>query len=365
MDGAYTDGDVVKVLTHQGKFIGNGYINGHSKITIRLLSFHDEGINRDFFYRRIEDALKYRLSLGYNINDSFRVVFSEGDLLPGLIVDKYADMLSLQILTLGMERWKKEIVEILAGLFNPETIIERSDVEVRRKEGLEPVKGIIWGKEKNITIVNMDGLKFEIDLMEGHKTGFYLDQQENRRAIEPYVKGRRVLDCFSYTGSFALYAVKYGAREVLALEDSGKVMDMLKRNIQLNGFEDMIKAEKGDAFQWLRDKYKTGEKFDCIMLDPPSFVKDKGARGGAARGYKDINLTALKLLNNGGFLITSSCSQNVSPDHFLDIIHDAAVDAGCLLHLMENRSQSKDHPILLSMPQTHYLKFVVVRKIEK
>ncbi|MDD5434028.1 MAG: class I SAM-dependent methyltransferase, partial [Nitrospira sp.] len=169
------------------------------------MSFRDEEINRDFFYRRIEDALKYRLSLGYNINDSFRVIFSEGDLLPGLIVDKYADTLSLQILTLGMEKWKNEIVEILAGLFNPETIIERSDVEVRRKEGLEPVKGIIWGKEKNITTVNMDGLKFEIDIIEGHKTGFYLDQQENRRAIEQYVKGGRVLDCFSYTGSFALY----------------------------------------------------------------------------------------------------------------------------------------------------------------
>ena len=362
VEGSYADGDVVRVLTQQGRFIGKGYINGHSKIAVRLLSFSDEEINRDFLYRRIEEALKCRLSLGYKMNGSFRVVFSEGDLLPGLIVDKYADVLSIQILTLGMEKWKDVIVKILADLFNPVTIIERSDVEVRKKEGLEPFKGILWGKEKNKKVITMDGLKFEIDLMEGHKTGFYLDQQENRRAIEPYVKGGRVLDCFAYTGSFALYALKYGAREVLALEDSGKVMEMLKTNIQINGFEDMIKAEKGDAFQWLRDKYKSGEKYDCIMLDPPSFVKEKGARGGAVRGYKDVNLTALKLLNDGGFLITSSCSQNVSPDYFLDIIHDAAVDAGCLLQLMENRSQSNDHPILLSMPQTHYLKFVVVRK---
>ncbi|MBI5194557.1 MAG: class I SAM-dependent rRNA methyltransferase [Nitrospirae bacterium] len=365
IDGNYTNGDVVKVFTQQGRFVGKGYINAHSKIAVRILSFQDAEINREFIYRRIEDALKYRLSLGYNINGSFRVVFSEGDLLPGLIVDKYEDKLSLQILTLGMDMWRGEIVKILTELFNPMTIIERSEVEVRKKEGLEPVKGILYGKDEVKTVVSMDGMSFEIDLMEGHKTGFYLDQQENRHSIEPYIKGGRVLDCFAYTGAFALYAVKYGAKEVLALEDSGKVMEMLKRNILLNNFDNIIKAEKGDAFQWLRDRYKAGERFDCIMLDPPSFVKDKGARGGAARGYKDINLTALKLLNDGGFLITSSCSQNVSPDHFLDIIHDAAVDAGCLLQLMENRPQSKDHPILLSMPQTHYLKFVVVRKVDR
>lgn len=356
---------MVRVFTQQGRFIGKGYINSHSKITVRMLSFQDAEINRDFFQRRIEEAMKYRLSLGYDIKGSFRVVFSEGDLLPGLIVDKYEKVLSLQILTLGMEKWRDEIVGILKELFNPVTIIDRSDVEVRKKEGLEPARGILYGKDEVKPVVIMDGLKFEIDTMEGHKTGFYLDQQENRHAIEPYVTGRRVLDCFAYTGAFALYAVKYGAREVLALEDSGKVMEMLKRNIELNGLGNIIKAEKGDAFQWLRDRYKAGERFDCIMLDPPSFVKDKGARGGAARGYKDINLTALKLLNDGGYLITSSCSQNVSPDHFLDIIHDAAVDAGCLLRLMENRHQSKDHPILLSMPQTHYLKFVVVRKMER
>lgn len=365
VEGAYTNGDVVYVTDHKGRVIGKGYINDRSKIVIRILTFRDEEIDRAFFRQRIEEAVDYRRSLGYPPDGSFRVVFSEGDLLPGLIVDKYGDILSLQILTLGMERWKEEIVDILKELIHPETIIERSDVEVRRKEGLEPTKGVLWGKGQEKTLITLDGLKFEIDLMEGHKTGFYLDQQENRRLIRPYVAGRRVLDAFSYTGAFALYAAKYGAKEVLALEDSGKVMEGLKQNIGRNHFEDRITVEKGNAFQWLRDRYKASERFDCIVLDPPSFVREKAARDGAVRGYKDINLMALKLLTDGGYLITSCCSQNISPDQFLDIIHDAASDAGCLLQLVENRSQSRDHPILLSMPQTHYLKFVVARKMAK
>ncbi len=362
IDDSYANGDIVQILDHKSKFIGKGYINDHSKIAIRLLTFQDENIDKAFFNRRIEEALKYRLSIGYQEEGSFRVVFSEGDLIPGLIVDKYEDILSIQILSLGMEMWKGDLLEILKELIHPETIIERSDAEVRRKEGLEPTKGFLWGKEKEDTTITLDGLRFEIDLLEGHKTGFYLDQQENRIVIEPYVKGKKVLDTFSYTGAFACYAAIYGAKEVLALEDSGKVMERLNKNIHLNNYADTITAERGDAFQWLRDRHKAGERFDCVILDPPSFVKEKGARSGAFRGYKDINLMALKLLNDGGYLITSSCSQNILPSQFLDIIHDAASDAGCLVQLLENRFQSRDHPILLSMPQTYYLKFVVVRK---
>lgn len=364
IDGNYTNGDIVSVLDPRGRFIGRGYINDRSKITIRILSFQDEDIDRYFFHRRIEEGLKYRLSLGYRKDGSFRAVFSEGDLLPGLIVDKYENILSLQILTLGMERWRNDIVEILKGLLHPETIIERSDVGVRKKEGLEPTKGLLWGKEQDRTIISLDGLRFEVDLLEGHKTGFYLDQQENRHIIEPYVRGRKVLDGFSYTGAFALYAARYGAIDILALEDSNKAMEGLKRNIKLNGLEGVIKAEKGDAFKWLRERFKAVGRFDCVILDPPSFVKEKGAKGGAFRGYKDINLMALKLLNDGGYLITSSCSQNISPSKFLDILNDAARDAGCFLQLLENRLQSRDHPILLAMPQTHYLKFVAVRKVK-
>src|SRR3989338_3336039 len=326
IDGLYSNGDIIAVTDKRGKFIGKGYINDNSKIIIRLLSFKDEPIDKSFFKKKLEDAIKYRISLGWQMEDSFRVVFSEGDFLPGLIVDKYDRVISLQILTLGIEKRKEDIVEILKDIFMPKAIIERSDVEVRKKEGLQPKKGILWGEEVNKVTIILNGLKFEIDLMEGHKTGFYLDQQENRHLIKPYVAGRRVLDAFSYTGAFALYAAKYGAKEVLALEDSGKVMEGLKQNIGLNHFEDRITVEKGDAFQWLRGRYKAGKRFDCIMLDPPSFVREKAARDGAVRGYKDINLMALKLLTDGGYLITSSCSQNISPDQFLDIIHDAAND---------------------------------------
>ena len=365
IDGSYANGDIVQILDPQSKFIGKGYINDRSKIIMRLLTFQDENIDRAFLNRRIEEALKYRLSIGYHKEGSFRVIFSEGDLLPGLIVDKYEDVLSIQILTLGMEGWKRVLLEILKELIHPETIIERSDAEVRRKEGLEPTKGCLWGKEKNKTTITLDDLRFEIDLLEGHKTGFYLDQQENRAVIAPYVKGRNILDCFSYSGAFAIYAARYGAKKIIALEDSGKVMEMLKRNVQLNNLDYKIRVEKGDAFQWLRNKYKSGERFDCVMLDPPSFVKGKEAKAGAMRGYKDINLMGLKLLTDRGYLMTSSCSQNISPTQFLDTIHEAATDAGCLLQLIEHRSQSKDHPILLSMPQTHYLNFVVARKLGK
>ncbi|MBI5096174.1 MAG: class I SAM-dependent rRNA methyltransferase [Nitrospirae bacterium] len=191
VEGAYTNGDIVQVTDHKGRVIGKGYINDRSKIVIRILTFRDEEIDRAFFRQRIEEAVDYRRSLSYPPDGSFRVVFSEGDLLPGLIVDKYGDILSLQILTLGMERWKEEIVDILKELLHPETIIERSDVEVRRKEGLEPTKGVLWGKGQEKTIITLNDLKFEIDLMEGHKTGFYLDQQENRAIIKPYVAGKR------------------------------------------------------------------------------------------------------------------------------------------------------------------------------
>lgn len=365
IDGGYTNGDIVQVVDDRDRFIGKGYINDRSRITIRLLSLLDEDINRGFIHRRIEKALFHRLSLGWSMDGSFRVVFSEGDLLPGLIVDKYEKVLSLQILTLGMERWKEDVVEVLKGLFHPETIIERSDLEVRKKEGLQPRKGILWGKERDRITITLDGLRFEIDLLEGQKTGFYLDQQENRPIIESYVRDRKVLDGFSYSGAFAIYAARYGAKEVISLEDSGKAIEGLKRNVRLNGLEGMIRVEKGDVFDWLREVYKVGERFDCVILDPPSFVKEKGARGGAIRGYKDINLMALRLLNDGGYLITSSCSQNISPTRFLEIIDESARDAGCLVQLLENRFQARDHPILLSMPETHYLKFVVGRKVGK
>ncbi|OGL40866.1 MAG: hypothetical protein A3C43_04050 [Candidatus Schekmanbacteria bacterium RIFCSPHIGHO2_02_FULL_38_11] len=361
--GSYSNGDIVSVFDSRGNFLAKGYINENSKIAIRILSFYEEEIGKEFFKNRIENALNHRLTLGFSLQDSFRVLFSEGDLLPGLTVDKYNNILSVQFSTFGMEVWKKEIIDILKEIFSPQAIIERSDIEVREKEGLEQIKNVLYGKAEKTEIIFQDGVRFAVDLLEGHKTGFYLDQRENRKFIKPFVNGKRVLDGFSYTGGFSLYSALYGASEIVAVEDSKKVMEMLNENIRINNLENRIKAIKGDAFQWMRDAYKNNERFDCVILDPPSFVKAKGAKGGALRGYKDINLLGLKLLKDRGYLLTASCSQNVSESEFLNVLNDSAKDAKCRLQIIEIRSQSSDHPILLSMPETHYLKFVVGRKV--
>lgn len=363
IEGSYSNGDIVSVLNGKGKFLGKGFINDNSTITIRLLSFYEEEIDKNFFKKRIENALNHRLSLGWLTDDSFRVVSSEGDLLPGLIVDKYNKTLSVQFSALGMEVLKSEIVEILKKIFLPKAIVERNDIEVREKEGLKQFKGILYGETESRELILQDGVRFSVNLLEGHKTGFYLDQRENRKIIKPFVSGKRVLDAFSYTGGFSLYAALYGAKEVTALEDSRKVIEMLKENVKINSMEEKVKAVKGDAFQWMRDAYKNEERFDCIILDPPSFVKSKSAKGGALRGYKDINLLGLKLLKDRGYLLTASCSQNVSMGDFMKVLNDAATDAQCQLQIIDICSQSSDHPILLSMPETHYLKFVVGRKI--
>ncbi|MBI5374154.1 MAG: class I SAM-dependent rRNA methyltransferase [Candidatus Schekmanbacteria bacterium] len=366
-EGGYSGGDIISVLDSRGKFIGKGFINDRSKIRARILSFTDEKIDAGFFKKRIQNALAHRIFLGFPPHSSFRVVFSEGDLLPGLIVDKYEDVLSVQFTTLGMEQWKGEIIEILKDLLFPSAIIERSDIGVREKEGLKQEKGIIYGKKNGKMepqkTIKQDGLLFKVDLLEGHKTGFYLDQQDNRRVIKPFVAGKKVLDCFSYSGAFSIYAAAFGATEVVAVEDSGKVMDILRENIMINGFEKKIRTEKGDAFQWMREAYKKDERFDCVMLDPPSFVRGKDARGGALRGYKDINILGLKLLNDGGYLVTSSCSQSISAHNLIEIVKDSASDAACLVQLLEIRQQAKDHPILASMPETHYLNFIIGKKI--
>lgn len=354
----YQNGDIVDVVDGRGRFIGRGYINDRSRIAVRILTFHEEGIDGAFFRRKIEGALRYRDELGISSREAFRVLFSEGDLLPGIIVDRYGDALAVQILTLGIERRKETIFRILMDLLQPATIVERSDVEVRRKEGLEPRKGIVYGKGERLSI-STQRIRVEVDLLEGHKTGLYLDQEENREVLKDYVAERRVLDCFSYTGAFALHAALYGAEEVVALEDSGRVIDLLRRNVKINGLERIVKVEKGDAFKWLRERVKRRERFDTIILDPPAFGRE--AIDGALRGYKDVNLQALKLLKKGGYLITSSCSQAISPERFKGIVEEAAVDAGTILHYLESRFQSRDHPILLPMPETLYLKLMVFR----
>ncbi len=358
--GGYENGEIVDVVDGKGRFIGRGYINDRSKIAVRLLTFEEEEIDESFFRKRIEEAIRYRDGLGISSREAFRVVFSEGDLLPGLIVDRYGSALSVQILTLGMERRRDLIFKVLLDLFNPSTIVERSDVAVRMKEGLEPRKAIVHGREERATI-NLQGVRMEVDLLEGHKTGLYLDQEENRSILRDYARGGRVLDCFSYTGAFAIHAALSGAAEVVALEDSGKVMELLRRNVEMNGLGGKVRVERGNAFRWLRERIRDGERFDCIILDPPPFARDRERKGGARRGYKDINLLALKLLGKGGYLVTSSCSQAISPEEFRAIVEEAARDAGTILQLLENRIQARDHPVLLPMPETLYLKLMVFR----
>ncbi|MDH4227506.1 MAG: class I SAM-dependent rRNA methyltransferase [Deltaproteobacteria bacterium] len=362
--GALTDGADADFVDSRGKFIARGYVNRKSKIAGRVLTFRPEDTGEKFLKTRIEASIKRRADLGYDVlKGTYRVVFSEGDLLPGLIVDKYKDVVVIQLLSLGMDVRRSAIVKILKDIFSPAAIIEKSDSSVREKEGLKTVKEVVYGTLPSPLILETDGVSFEVDPLEGQKTGFYLDQAENRRVIEPYVKNKRVLDAFTNTGSFAIYAVNYNATSVDAVEDSKKAFEGLKRNVALNKMDSAINCLRADSFDLLREKAAAGEKYGAVILDPPSFLKTKDRREGALRGYKDINLYGLKLLEDGGFLITASCSHNVTLGAFLDVLNDAASDADSLLDILEMRTQSKDHPVLLSMPETHYLKFVIARKM--
>ncbi len=356
-------GDIIYIVSPQGKRIATGYINPTSTIAIRILSIGEDVIDKKFIKMRIERAWKERISLGFKPDESFRIVFSEGDFLPGLIIDKYNNVLSIQILTAGMERMKSEIVEILKDLFNPVGIFERSDVQVRMKEGLPLRKGLLSGSIESKIECKWDGFTFIVDLEGGHKTGFYLDQRDNRKMISRYVEGKEVLDCFSYTGSFAIYAAASGARRCIAVEDSGKALGILTENIRINGFERIIEVQKGDVFEDLRARLRRGERFDCIILDPPPFVREKSSKSRGLRGYRDINMIAMKLLRNGGYLMTGTCSNSVSIEDFLGVMGSASADAGCIMQLLNISIQSSDHPYIISMPETLYLKFFTFKKV--
>lgn len=361
--GSVSPGDIVFVVSQKGKRIATGYINPRSTISIRVLSIGEDIVDRKLIKTRVEKAWNERMALGFKPEESFRIVFSEGDFLPGLIVDKYNNILSIQILTAGMERMKNEIIGVLKELFNPVAIFERSDVQVRQKEGLSLRKGVVWGKTSSMIECRWDGLKFIVDLQDGHKTGFYLDQRENRKMISKYVKGKEVLDCFSYTGGFAIYAAAAGAERCVAIEDSKKAYEILSQNIKINDFEGIIEAERGDVFESLRRRLRKGERFDCIILDPPPFAREKTARKGSFRGYRDINLLAMKLLRNGGYLMTGTCSNSITIKDFLNIIESSSFDAGCIMHLLDISIQSSDHPYIISMPETLYLKFFIFKKV--
>lgn len=363
VEGEGKQGDVCRVCAADGRFVALGYINHLSKIIVRVLSYKEEPIDETFFERRIRAALNYRLALGYDC--AYRVVFGESDLLPALIVDKYGDYLSCQFLSLGMEKRKQLIVDILVKIFNPKGIYERSDVAVRKKEGLEEKTGLLYGEVPDEVIIEENGLKMIVDIKGGQKTGYFLDQKENRAELKNYVSGKRVLDCFCNVGGFSLCAAKYGATEVTAVDVSRAALDIVEKNAAMNGFSSIIKTRCADVFELLRECRKSGEKFDVIVLDPPAFTKSKDTVKDGLRGYKDINVQAMKLLAPGGILITNSCSQHISVNAFLDMLAEAAYQSDVTAKLITLREQGMDHASIVGFEESLYLKTVALYIMEK
>jgi len=348
-------GDLVEIGDQRGRFLGLGYYNQASQIAIRLLTNEREEINRAFFKRRLEKALAYRKRVKPSAI-SYRLIYGEADLLPGLVVDCFGDYLVVQILTMGMEVNRELIFELLVELFAPAGIVERSDLAVRRLEGLEERAGCVYGECPETVSINDNGIDFQVNLLLGQKTGYFLDQSANRARLVDYVAGRRVLDCFCHVGSFALHAAKYGAASVLGVDISKEAVEMATNNAILNQLAERCRFEEANAFDFLREQVVRKEKYDVVILDPPAFTKSKQAIEGAIRGYKEINLRGLKLLSSGGILVTCSCSHHLHREVFEEIVSVAASDAKKRVRLLERRTQGLDHPILMGMSETEYLK---------
>jgi 23S rRNA (cytosine1962-C5)-methyltransferase len=358
------DGAVVMVKDHKQRVLGCGFFNGRSKIHVRMLSHRVEVIDRAFFKARIERAIALR-ALELPGATSYRVVNAEGDLLSGLIVDKYEDVLVMQTSSLGMDRRKADILSVLEELLKPRAIFERNDAAFRKFEGLENSQGLISGEAVSPVPVRMNGLEFEADLAEGHKTGLYLDQQVNYRLVADLLSQRsagKMLDAFTFQGGFALHAARAGVGQVLGLDQSEDCVAMAKRLAEQNGLSGRCRFEGANVFDWLKVKTarREGERlepeYDAVVLDPPSFTRTRAAVGDALRGYKEIHLRAMKLVKPGGILATFCCSHHVDAGTFLDVILSAAFDARKLLRRVAVYGQSPDHPVIPSIPETEYLK---------
>jgi 23S rRNA (cytosine1962-C5)-methyltransferase len=359
-EGDYQPGDVVEVYSYNGSFVGKGYVNPASQIRIRLLTRQkDEQVNADFFYNRINEAWQYRKSIGYVEN--CRLIFGEADQIPALIIDKFNDYFVIQTLALGTDVWKAAIVDALQRIFQPKGIYERNDVPVREVEGLKQQKGFLTAPFDTHIIINENGLKFHVDIENGQKTGYFLDQQDNRRAIEHIVKGADVLEAFCYTGTFSVHAAHYGAKKVLGLDISEAATTTATKNAQLNGYGDVCSFQTVNAFDVLKLWVKEGRKYDVVMLDPPAFTKSRENIQKAITGYKEINLRGMRLTKPGGFLVTASCTNLVPPEMFLQTIALAAKDAHRTLRQVTWQTQASDHPILWNVPTTQYLKFLIVQ----
>ena len=357
--GEIKDGDICKVLTFDHKFLAYGFFNLTSKIMVRILSLDkNDVIDEAFFYKRLEDAINYRKSLDFSDSDCMRLVFSEADFIPGLVVDKYADYLCIQISCLGLNKKKDWIINSLVKLLNPKGIYERSDMQSLEKEGMEKFCGIVYGNFDPKVLVKENGIKFYVDMENGQKTGYFLDQKINRKNIKMYAKDKDVLDLFSNVGGFALNAAGV-AKSVTALDISKLACDNILENAKLNGFNN-VSVICDDTFNFLRNT-SNYNKYDVIVLDPPAFTKSKDTLKKAYRGYKEINLQALKMIKSGGILMTFSCSQHMTQDLFLQMVKEAVADSGRRCMIIDKRIQSPDHPSLITSDVDLYLKSITLR----
>lgn len=359
-EGEYKNGDIVEVYNFMRTFVGKGYINDASKITIRLMTRSiDEEIDEEFFRTRLAQAWSYRSKV--IDTSSCRFIFGEADFLPGLTIDKYGDYYVLQSLTLGIDQYKPIIVKLLVDEYGAKGVYERSDVAVRELEGMEQAKGFLTEPfDTQIQIVE-NGVKYNVDLENGQKTGFFLDQKENRAAIHRICKDADVLDCFTHTGSFALNAGIAGAKSVLGIDISQHAVDFATQNAVLNGLEDTVKFECHNVFDLLPVWNKEGRKYDVVILDPPAFTKSRGKIDNAVRGYKEINMRGLRMVKPGGYLVTCSCSHFMSKELLDQTLAEAARDVHRTLRQVEVRTQSADHPVLWSSEESFYLKFYVLQ----
>ena len=357
IEGKDRNGSLAIVKSQDGKYIGKGYINHLSKILVRIFIRNDEEDTKEYYLDAFKKAKEYRESLGYNNN--YRLIFSEADNIPGLVVDKYADYLVMQCMSLGIDQRKDMLVQCLVELFNPKGIYERSDSQVRSKEGLELYSGLIYGEVPDEIIIEENGIKMSVDVKNGQKTGYFLDQKENRLAIRRYTKEKNVLDCFCNSGGFSMNAAT-NAKSVKAVDISGSALNTVKRNAELNSFKNVTTLE-GDVFKVLRDEKTIGNKYDVVILDPPAFCKSINEVKDSLRGYKDINILGMKLVEKGGILVSSSCTHFITEQMFMNMLKDASRESGRKVRVVEIKTQAPDHPALLCDDETSYLKFVILQ----
>jgi 23S rRNA (cytosine1962-C5)-methyltransferase len=357
IEGKDKNGSLATVCAHDGRFIGKGYINHASKILVRIFIRNQEEDTKEYYLNALQKANDYRLKLGYE--NCYRMVFGEADNLPALIIDKYNDVFVMQCLSLGIDQRKQLICECLVELFHPAGIYERSDVGVRKKEGLPEVKGLLYGEVPDYVQIVENNIKMLVDVKNGQKTGYFLDQKENRFAVRKYCKDAEVLDCFCNSGGFSLNASTV-AKQVTACDISELALQNVRDNAALNNITN-LQTLCGDVFELLRSFRKEGKQFDTIILDPPAFCKTADEVKDAYRGYKDINISAMKLVKNGGFLITCSCSHYMTMPLFEKMLIESAINSGRTVRSVEVKTQAPDHPSLLCAEETHYLKFFVLQ----